>query len=67
MFHPVLFFILLVTDLIHDIKGIPAIGKNRLVQAHWILDGIQGIDNIFFGDADFFRNFTESRILHIFL
>lgn len=41
LFHPVFFFIFLITDLIHDIEGIAPIGVDRIIEAYRTLDRIQ--------------------------
>ena len=40
MFDPRLFLIFFVADLIHDVEGVSAVGEDRLVQAHGILDRV---------------------------
>ena len=40
MFHPRLFLIFFVTDLVHDVECVATVGVDRLVEAHWILHGI---------------------------
>ena len=59
---PVVFLVFLVTDLIHDIEGITAFCVDRIVKADRALDGVQGIDNVLFGNSDFLCNFTEMAI-----
>ena len=66
MFHPVLFFILLVTDLIHDIERIAAVRVDGLVQAHGILYGVQGVGDILRGNADLCGDFFHAGFLEIF-
>ena len=52
VFYPVCLLILFVTDLIHDIKSIPALGVDWFVQGYRTLDGIQRKGNILRRDID---------------
>ena len=40
MFYPHLFLIFFITDLVHDIEGVAAVGVDRLVETHGVLHGI---------------------------
>ena len=53
---PVFLAVFLVAELIHHIEGIAVLGIYRFIETHGTLDGVQGIDDVFFFDADFFRN-----------
>ena len=63
--HPVFLPVLLITDLIHHVKGIPTLRINRLKQTHRILNGIHSIYNGFFINTDFLGDFRDSRLLQI--
>ena len=65
MFHPGLFLVLLVADLVHHIEGIAAVGDNGLIEAHGVLDGVQGIGDVFFGDADFRCDLLNGGFLEV--
>ena len=59
---PVFLAVFLVAELIHHIEGIAALGIYRFIETHGTLDGVQGIDDVFFFDADFFGNLFDGRL-----
>ena len=65
--NPVFLSVLFITDLIHNIQGIPALCVYRFVEADRALDGIQGIDNVFFFNANLLGNLIDGRLFEIFL
>ena len=65
MFDPRLFLIFFVADLIHDVEGVAAVGKDRLVQAHGILDRVHGIGNVFLCDTDLRSDLFDGGLLQV--
>ena len=65
VFYPGFFLIFLVADLVHDIEGVSAVCDNGFIEAHGILDGIQGIGDVFLGDADFGGDFFHGRLFQV--
>ena len=56
MFYPHLFLIFFITDLVHHIQRVTAIGIDRIVEADWALDGIEGENDLIFGESCFLGN-----------
>ncbi len=65
MFHPGLFLIFFVGNLVHHVEGVPAVGENGLVEAHGVLDGVHGIDDVLFGDANLGGNLLNAGLLQV--
>ena len=64
--HPVFLGTLLIFNLVHHIQRITAIGVDGLVETDRTLDGIQGVGDVFFADADFLGNFHKGWFPGVF-
>ena len=64
-FHPVLFPVFPVTDLIHHVQRIPALCIDRVIQADRALDCIHRIRNLFFRNPDLCRDLLDRRLLQM--
>ena len=62
IFNPAFFFVFFVTDLVHDIECVTAIGVDRVIKTERTLDGIEGENDVLFRNAGFGGNFVESRL-----
>ena len=63
MLDPVFLPVLFIPNLINPIERVSSVCENRLIQAHGILDGVEGIDNILSGDSDLGGNLGDGRLL----
>ena len=63
MLDPAFLPVLFIPNLIHHIERVSTVCENRFIQAHGVLDGVEGIDDILPGDADLGGNLSDGWLL----